>query len=194
MQRQNSGRDKKKPALNLGPKSIQPNDKSASKPSAPKSQEQTLFYLVVCGVTNADDIYIFSDFMGYCMCFKEKGVGGTFLSCFPLEQAFAWLKDTQNIDTLKFGKIGPTQQPLVTYTRQQFCRRESWFTQVGPEVLKGEVESWISRKALKAQPGDVVNMVFESHGRRKGRALILGNLAIYPQEFVALLRQFKDGV
>ena len=180
------GRDKSKPLPNLNPDS-EPRSTSPVSPSAMS------YNLVVCGASNSKDGFVFSDFMGFCMCLKDKGVHGTFLSCFHLEQHFAWLKNERGIDTIKFGKIGEGQEALISYSGHQFILREGqFFKQVGKEVLKDEVWRWINQTAAEANVGDVVNMIFECHGKRGG-GLCLGSNAVYPHEFAEGLRQFKVG-
>lgn len=112
--------------------------------------------------------------MAFCRFFIDKGVGGTFLSCFPVDQHFGFLSK-KNIDTIKFGHITPNGPPILTYTRTQHAMRQSWWEDVRPDQLKPRVLQWIRQKATEAQPGDVVNMVFECHGSRRGGAMTLGN-------------------
>ena len=118
----------------------------------------------------------------------------TFLSCFPLEESFALLKNEYGVDDIKFGKPGSSQQYLAGYTRHQFVLRHTFYVQVGQEVLKQEVLNWINGKIQDAKPRDVVNIIFESHGQRNGAGVILGKHRLFPPEVTALLRQFKDGV
>lgn len=88
------------------------------------------YNLVVCGATNHLDGFIFSDFMGFCMALKEQGVGGDFISCFPLEKHFMYLKNEHRppIDTIKFGKAGLNGDRYVySYSRHAYLNRQYWF-------------------------------------------------------------------
>lgn len=126
-----------------------------------------LYYLVVCAATDHTDSHAFSDFMGYCMAFRERGVEGDFLSCFPLEKRFMWLQNDHNppIDVIKFGKTGPSrEQAIYTYSRQSYLNGCRWFTQVGAHELLARVEEWISKIKGQTREGDVVNIILE--GRR----------------------------
>jgi hypothetical protein len=131
-------------------------------------REKTSLNLVVCGATNPEkDGYIFSDFMGFCMALRELGVGGDFLSCFPVEDHFIWLrnKNPPPIDTIKFGKMGPqNDKPLYTYSRHAYLNRNYWWKQVGKHELLEKVNNWIAEKKVQAQLGDAVNVILEGHG------------------------------
>lgn len=126
-------------------------------PAAPKS-----YNLIVCGTTNYMHGFIFSDFMGFCMALREQGVGGAFLSCFPLERHFMYLKNEHHrpIDTIKFGKVTPNgERHVYSYSRHSNLNRQYWFRQVGASILLNEVEGWISQKKQQAREGDIVNIV-----------------------------------
>src|SRR5438309_1140756 len=112
-----------------------------SKENTQATHETTSYHLVVCGAIDKKmgrDGFIFADFMAFCHFFKEHGVGGTFLSCFPIERYMTWLKNTKGINDIKFGKVGPRpgQKPILTYTRMQLVMRESFWQQVGADTLK----------------------------------------------------------
>jgi len=186
--RTNSGRDKNKPRLSLGPDNL---DASPS-PRIPKA-----FYLVVCGATSSRlDGFLFGDFFGWCMALKEKNVGGDFYSCFPLEEHFDWLdKKKPPVEDIKFGKIGPNRsEHMFVYTRKQFERRESWWTQKEPTRLKMEVLTWIRERKNLAESGDVVNILFACHGSATGGAMRIGDSLLWPGELKSHLRSTKDEV
>lgn len=185
IRRQKSGRDPRKAEnqrLNLG--------------SQVTAREPQSYNLVVCGATFHEEGFIFSDFMGFCMALREHGVGGDFLSCFPLEEHFMWLQNENSppITTIKFGKLGPNNdKALYTYSRHQFVNRQYWWTQVAHHQLLEKVQNWISVKKQQAVAGDVVNIILEGHGTYKGEYCI-GSRRIHPYAFRDLLSGFKDGV
>ncbi|KKK26856.1 hypothetical protein ARAM_003456 [Aspergillus rambellii] len=186
LQRQGSARDSKKARKqreSLGSSQI-------------SIREPRSYYLVVCGAQNYMDGFIFSDFMGFCMALRDHGVGGDFLSCFPLEQHFAWLRNTFSppIDVIKFGKLGPNgHKALYTYSRFAYVNRQYWWTQVGVHELLGRVETWIREKQQQAEDGDVVSIILEGHGSRK-EGYCIGDRRVHPDVFGNLLAGFKDGV
>ena len=54
------------------------------------------------------DGFIFSDFLAFSMALKQKGIGGDFWSCFPLDEHFDYLGSLNPpIMDIKFGKFGP---------------------------------------------------------------------------------------
>lgn len=180
-----SGRDKKKPRISLGP------EIKVEQPPAFKS-----YNLVVCGAVNPqNDGFIFSDFLGFSMALKQKGVGGDFWSCFPLDEHLLHLASLKPpITDIKFGKFGPNHdQALHTYTKFQHTHRERWWKAVGRQVLKDDILAWIAEKARLANSGDVVNIIIESHGSQGG-GIRLGEYRLYPPHFAAALRDFKDEV
>lgn len=185
--RSNSARDKSKPRISLGP------DTTAlpSIPEPPKS-----YNLVVCGATSAEnDGFIFGDFLGYCEALRQKNVAGDFWPCFPLHNHFEWLAKLKTpITDIKFGKFGPDRdQALFAYTKFQFEHRESWWEQIGQRVLKDQVLQWIMDKAAVAESGDVVNMIFCSHGS-SGGGLSLGKYTLRPAAILDALGVFKEEV
>lgn len=116
----------KRENIHLGPASPQ----RAVLPAAAKSHN-----LVVCGASAARDGFIFSDFMGYCYSLMQKGIYGTFLSCFPLAEHFAWLATQTNpvVTDIKFGKTSKSNKNgLVSYSKAQYEKREYWWQQIGP--------------------------------------------------------------
>lgn len=79
------------------------------------------------------------------------GGEGQFLSCFPLESHFMWLKNVHKppIDTIKFGKFSPNKDKYVySYSRRAFITRRHWFKQIRPEML---LKCWISQKKQEAR-------------------------------------------
>lgn len=154
------------------------------------------YNLIVCGATNHLDGFIFSDFMGFSMALREQGVGGDFISCFPLEKHFMYLKNEHKppIDTIKFGKAGPNGDRYVySYSRHAYLSRQYWFRQVGPDILLNDVKDWITQKTQQARSGDVVNIVFECHGSRD-RGLKIGTNTLHRYVFRDLISGFQDGV
>lgn len=164
--------------------------------TAPSPAEPKSYNLIICGATNYKDGFIFSDFMGFCMALREQGVGGDFLSCFPLERHFMYLKNEHDppIDTIKFGKITPNGDRYVySYSRHSYLNRQYWFCQVGPNNLLNEVEKWISQKKQQTKTGDVVNIVFECHGI-ENRGLKVGGSILHRHVFRDMISGFQDGV
>ncbi|KAL9098560.1 MAG: hypothetical protein Q9163_005805 [Psora crenata] len=185
VQRQNSGRDKNKPRISLGP------DTKALGLQRPKS-----FNLVVCGAKNArSDGFIFGDFLGFSMAMQQKNVGGDFWSCFPLEEHFEVLGQLQPpVTDIKFGKFGPNRdQALHTYSKFDFNHRTAWWKQVGRRTLKDDTLAWIVSKTALAKSGDVVNIILESHGR-SGGGVVLGEYVLWPQELINATRGFNEEV
>ena len=187
----NSGAGRNKPRPSLGP------DTKAVKAEFGETYDPAKsFNLVVCGATNPTrDGFIFGDFFGLCMAFKQKNVAGEFWSCFPLEEHFEELgKRDPPITDLKYGKFGPARdQALWTYTKFDFEHRERWWTQIGPKSLKDDLLRWIMEKAYQARSGDVVNIVLECHGAMGG-AIRLGDHRLWPVDFIVALRAFRDEV
>ncbi|PGH05607.1 hypothetical protein AJ79_06774 [Helicocarpus griseus UAMH5409] len=162
--------------------------------SVSASDPPKCYNLVVCGATNENDGFIFSDFMGYCMALNEYGVGGDFYSCFPLEKHFFLLsKKTPVVDTIKFGKFGVNEKCLYSFSRRQFVMSEYWWKQIGPSEILDTVKSWIADKQRLAKKGVVVNIILEGHGDGNGR-LRIGDGHIHSFEFRDLLAGFSEGV
>ena len=139
---------------------------------SPYIVEPTSYNLIICGATNKRDGYLFSDFLGFCMTFRDHGVAGDFWSCFPIEEHFAWLRNDHSppIDSIKFGKYGKhREKALYSYSRFQYVMREYFFEQKGANILLEEVKRWITEKQQLAHAGDVVNIIIESHGSSKGQ-------------------------
>lgn len=152
--------------------------------------------LVVCGALNhVKDGFIFSDFMGFSMALREKGIGGDFWSCFPVEKHFEMLKaKTPPIAEIKFGRYGPLRdQAAFTWTSWDVEHRVRFWRQVGAATLKDEVLAWIARKIIVAKSGDVVNIIVEAHGGRKG-CLVLGDNQLYNVTLRDAIKGFKDEV
>ncbi|MCJ1458405.1 hypothetical protein MMC28_008777 [Mycoblastus sanguinarius] len=184
----NSGRDKNKPRLSLGPST----SKSSPPPHVPKA-----YYLVVCGAKDAaKDGVLFGDFFGWRMALKEKNVGGDFFSCFPLHDHFKWLGQKKPpVEDIKFGKVGPNRlEYIYIYTLKQFERRESWWSQKDPSILKDDVVGWIREKERLAESGDVLNILFAAHGSPPGGFMMIGNSRMHPGELKGLSRSAKEGV
>ena len=160
----------------------------ASRPSG------TSHYLVVCRATNhLRDGFIFRDFLGYCTFLKSNGVEGAFLSCFPIEQHFVYLKNQFNIDDIKSGQLGSNQNYLASYAWHQWVTRSTnFFEQVGPSVLKSDVVRWITDRTKRTTAGDVVNMIFECHSRPG--AMVLGEQYLTSSELTNLVREFPPRV
>ena len=180
-----SGRDKNKPRISLGPET-----------KVDQTPTFKSYNLVVCGALNpVRDGFIFSDFLGFSMALKQKGVGGDFWSCFPLDEHFDYLGSLNPpIMDIKFGKFGPNRdQALHEYSKFQNLHRWRWWKPVGKQVLKNDILAWIAEKATLAQSGDVVNIIIESHGNKAG-GIVLGEYKLYPQELAKGLRGFKDEV
>lgn len=175
----------------------------------------------MCGATKEEDGFIFSDFMGYCFSLQQKGVGGRFLSCFPLNEHFAWLeRHHPGISDIKFGKTSnPERRAIVSYSKQQYEQHAYFWEQIergkvsvctaspkattSPEQagtllticqIKAEVMGWITQKTHDAVPGDVVNVIIECHGTRTRHALCVGSDYIYPEELREIIGKFTLGV
>ena len=125
--RRNLGRDKTKSIPSLGP---------AAPARRPTSSSKS-YNLVVCGVKNASDGFIFSDFMGYCFALMEGGIFGDFYNCLPLDKHFEWLNETApGVTSIKFGKVSTfSTEGLVTYTKQQYESRQYFWKQIGPATV-----------------------------------------------------------
>ena len=185
LQRQNSARDKNKPRLSLGP------DQKPLDPQPAKS-----YNLVVCGARNPQrDGFIFGDFLGFSMAMRQQNVGGDFWSCFPIEEHFQFLGAlVPPITDIKFGKFGPNRdQALYTYSKFEYNHRTIWWKQVGTRVLKDDTLAWIASKTALAKSGDVVNIIFESHGARGG-GVCLGEFVLWPLELIRAIGEFQDEV
>jgi hypothetical protein len=110
LRRQNSARDKSKPLPDI---------------SGP-SPRNTTSHLVVCGAVEANDVWLFGDFLGFTSALREQSrpINGTFLNCFDLETYFG---KTVYKD-VKFGRreeIGDdnewdSKDEIVVYTRFEF--------------------------------------------------------------------------
>ena len=133
--RAGSNRDKSKPLPNLGPDSPQ-----RARPPVPQG---TAHYLVVCGATKHEDGFIFSDFMGYCSILQERGINGTFLSCFPLRQHWSWLETYKpGVNDIKFGRISLRDpKGVIVYTKEQWQNGTKWWRQVPEDEVSREPRS-----------------------------------------------------
>ena len=173
-----------------------PKASSSTTPLAVSESKPLGFTLVVCGATNhLQDGSIFGDFLAFCKVFGEKGITGDFISCFPTEQHMVYLKNEHGIDDLKWGKVGPRpdQGPIFTFTREQLVMHQNPWKQVGAEVLKAMVTTWVDEKARIAKAGDVIKIVIEAHGGSK-KGIQLGNHFWTTWEFSEALGRFADGV
>lgn len=138
---------------------------------------------------------MFSDFMGYSMALKEYGVGGEFYSCFPIADHFGHLSGiTPPVSIIKFGSYTADKKAaLYSYTRMQYTNGERWWTQHEPADLFRAVQEWIADKVDKSQEGDVVNIIFESHGEVT-KGLQLGTQFLRPNAYGLMIARFKKGV
>lgn len=191
IQRTGSGHDPKKAKGQRDALGGQSASITASSSSSPP--ERTTYTLVVCGATDpVEDGWIFSDFMGYCMALKKHGFAGDFYSCFPIQDHLVWLKNVHNIDTVKFGKYGPNNKCLFSYSPFQYCNQQYFWNQIGQDVLVDEVVRWISTKSQVAEAGDIINIILESHGSKK--FVKIGSKGLFNEVFRELAALFKPGV
>ncbi|KAL8830119.1 MAG: hypothetical protein Q9170_005879 [Blastenia crenularia] len=170
-----------------------------TKPSSPQRAQApapTSHNLIVCGASGEADGLIFSDFMGYCLAFRAKNVEGRFLSCFPVDEHFAWLERNHPKSTdIKFGKTtNKEKRAVASYSKDQYDRGDHWWEQIPKDQLKDEIIKWISQKASVAVPGDVVYVIIECHGSGKSFTLMVGSNKLLPVELRNLIGKFKDGV
>ncbi|KAF3176482.1 hypothetical protein TWF788_007968 [Orbilia oligospora] len=155
-----------------------------------ESRPPTNFHLVLCGAYKARaDSWFFGDFVGLCNLLKESGVGGDFVSCYPIDEYFA---DPRTPDSIKFGTFRDTTAATVTYTKRQHEMRAPFYEQIEKERIKGYLLDWLMEKSLNAQSGDAVSVWILSHGNHKG--LGLGGELLKPSELVKATEEFNDGV
>jgi hypothetical protein len=161
---QNSARDKSKPLPDI---------------SGP-SPRNTTNHLVVCGVVEVPDAWLFGDFLGFTSALREQSrpVNGTFLNCFDLETYFA----QNTYKDVKFGRreeIGDDNEwdsgdEIVMYTRFDFEHRTRWWEQLDQEehqMVIPRVLEWIRTRAQDAKPGDIVSIILIGHGNLDGVTL-----------------------
>ncbi|KAF3315588.1 hypothetical protein TWF173_003502 [Orbilia oligospora] len=148
------------------------------------------FHLVLCCAYNARaDSWFFGDFVGLCNLLKESGVGGDFVSCYPIDEYFTHPKTP---DSIKFGTFRSTTAATATYTKRQHEMRAPFYEQIEKERIKGYLLDWLKEKSLGAQSGDAVSIWILSHGNHKG--LRLGEELLKPRELVKATEEFNDGV
>ncbi|KAK6331978.1 hypothetical protein TWF718_002515 [Orbilia javanica] len=148
------------------------------------------YHLVLCGAFDVTkDGWFIGDFMGICSILKENGIGGDFLSCFPLDQYF---QDSGH-DSIKFGTFTGKSGAMFTYTQRQHEMRMPFYRYVSPDMILGDLLGWINRKSKEAQPGDAVSIWILSHGSRS-KGLQIGNSALLPVDLEAATGEFLDGV
>lgn len=149
--------------------------------------------LIVCGAQNKEDGWLFSDFMGYCMSLINLPGPNNYLSCFPLEDHFTWLKShTPPKDDIKAG--GHDGRAIYTYTSAHFRNGKHWWTQVNPDILLDQVKSWIQTKATEVEAGDFVLIYILGHCTKDDEVHI-GNKLMDIFEFAKLVgTTFQKGV
>jgi hypothetical protein len=82
-------------------------DEALGDAPVPKASKNHI--MVICGTIRPTEGWMFADFMADCQSFKERGIEGTFTSCFPLHEHFIRLankNEGQNYKDIKFGKFG----------------------------------------------------------------------------------------
>ncbi|KAK2792175.1 hypothetical protein FQN52_003943 [Onygenales sp. PD_12] len=149
------------------------------------------YYLVVCGCDRPQSHWIFSDFMGYCYLLKEQGIEGDFLNCMDLDAAFGLLS-MDNISSITFGQGREGEGPLLRYSRSQHAYRQRFFRQVEPDAILQELTGWVRTKAGVAVPGDIINIILESHGSR--HRIQVGTKWLTREDSTMLCNEFKQGV
>jgi hypothetical protein len=134
---------------------------------------------------------MFSDFLGICMTYQERGIENDFLSCFPLQDHFLYLANQKSpaFSDIKFGKYGQEGKEIWTYSRAQFCQRKYFWQQVGADQIVTKVKDWITKVQAQAGPADTVQINFKAHGSQNG-ALRLGSGSLHPVVFSHLLKDF----
>ncbi|KAF3142036.1 hypothetical protein TWF703_001259 [Orbilia oligospora] len=155
-----------------------------------ESRPPTNFHLVLCGAYNARaDSWFFGDFVGLCNLLKESGVGGDFVSCYPIDDYFT---NPRTPDSIKFGTFRNTTAATVTYTKRQHEMRAPFYEQIEKERTKRYLLDWLKEKSLSAQSGDAVSVWILSHGNHIG--VVLGGEVLGPSELIRAAEEFNDGV
>lgn len=160
-------------------------------PLAVKPRESSKIHtLVVCGATNADHGWMWSDFMAAAMLLGA-GNEATILSCFPIHDHFVRLANQKSppVTDIKFGSYGDNGEHLFSYTRIQYCSREYFWEQVSAGDLTQRVIDWIKNAQTQAGANDVVRIFLKAHGKPNG-AVSLGTGDLHPYVFSDLLNGF----
>jgi hypothetical protein len=153
-------------------------------------------HLVVCGVENARDVWLFGDFLGFTSALRELPypINGTFINCFDLGNYFV----TSGYSDVKFGRreeIGSGEwdsgDELTVYTRFDFEHRTRWWEQLNREECRtviSRVLEWIKTRTERARPGDIVSIILIGHGNPQG--ILLGGRTFTPADLASACASF----
>ncbi|KAK6356096.1 hypothetical protein TWF718_000471 [Orbilia javanica] len=148
------------------------------------------FHLVLCAAANARrDSWFFGDFIGLFNLLKESGVGGDFISCYPLDEYFA---DPETPDSIEFGIFRGSAKVTVAYTKLQYQSRSPFYTQIKAADTRAYLLSWLERTLARAQAEDAISVWILSHGNSNG--IVLGGEVLDPQTLIKATKGFKNGV
>lgn len=180
-------------ALGGAPAAIRP---ESSQPQLPPGRE---FNLVVCGTTKLyPDYWMFADTMGFIAELKAKGAAADCFSCFPAVEYFERVRQTNNMDEMKFGKHGDNKEALWIFSRGDFLKNEKneahWYQQVDPKDLLSKVQWWFGKVAESIQPNDVVNIFLSAHGEPDTGDMIFGDNWFTVEELLTHVAKFGDDV
>jgi hypothetical protein len=154
-------------------------------------------HLVVCGVVNMKDIWLFGDFLGFATTLKEQGVNQTFINVFDLDRYF---RET-GFKNVKFGKREEiaedwdSDDQMVIYTQWEWEHRSPWWTQIKSEQannLVTEVLTWIHKQASEVKLKDIISIILIGHGDKNG--IVLGGRHLRPADLAAACSSFPADV
>lgn len=205
---------KKNAACTLHPEPTQQEEESELKEPTKRSTHT----VVICGATNPGRGLIFGDFMTVCHALMGRGVYGDFISCFPIEDHFAWLQREDFGDGTRVVSATSVYGGCLAYTKEENDSCLKWWHQTGPfEVgwffcfrnrlcglsreyadlasqMEARIRQWIAVKAKRAIPGDIINIVVCGHGDPQRLGFYAGYHRIFPFEMDRMLGKFKHGV
>ena len=165
------------------------------------SPRNTISHLVVCGVVEEKDVWLFGDFLGFTSALRERScsIHGTFINCFDFEQYFV----ATTYEDVKFGRRGEfgddnnwdSEDGIVVYTRFEFEHGTRWWEQLDQEERRTvipRVLEWIRTRTQEAQPGDIVSIILIGHGSPEG--IFLGGNPFKPADLAAACSMFAADV
>ncbi|KAK9318789.1 hypothetical protein V1517DRAFT_95078 [Lipomyces orientalis] len=155
-------------------------------------------HLVVCGVVETRDVWLFGDFLGFVATLKEHGVHETFINSFDLDKYFR----DEGFTDVKFGgreEIGDddwdSDDHIVMYTKWEWEHRSPWWIQVKPQeerTLGSKVLDWIREQANESKPKDIVSIILIGHGSPEG--ITLGGVNFSPSDLAGACSLFRTDV
>ena len=148
-------------------------------------------FLVVCGVKNVNDLWMFGNFLGFCRLFKTMGYHEQFWSCYPVRDFFA----TSKYKNIKFGGTPGDWTPIQVYSKHNFENREEFWTDYDMthcSLMVGHIFNYIDDMAQRLVAGDKFTIVLIAHGNEQG--VKVGGVHLRYDALAQRLDQFRQGV